>query len=147
MLYFPLSTYNTNRLVQAHVARYVILRAPRGTSISHTAETGRRELEPRLRADSPSMSPRVNSSPNSAKVGSMFSMVEMNSPVSIASVRTSLSPEGRGRSGGGGRKKQEPQTVRYRPQHLYPPGRIGLVPKNRETTPEPHERRTTTSIN
>lgn len=49
---------------------------------------------------SPSMSPRVNSSPSSAKVGSMLSMVEMYSPVSIVSFRPSaprLSPQGRGR--------------------------------------------------
>lgn len=49
---------------------------------------------------SPSMSPRVNSSPNSARVVSMFSMGETNSPWSILSVSGSplrLSPKGRRR--------------------------------------------------
>ena len=48
--------------------------------------------------NSPSMSPNVNSSPNSARVGSMFSTEEY-SPPSILSYSTSpprLSPEGRG---------------------------------------------------
>lgn len=92
------------------------------------------------------MSPKVNSSPNSAKVGSMFSMVEIYSPLSILSVSSSplrLSPEGQ--------NKQGPRAPPWAFGNAYHtpnwPWNVSFHLNNPKTTEKPQERSTSTPIN
>lgn len=83
------------------------------------------------------MSPSVNSSPNSASVVSMFSMVEMYSPPSIPCVGGSPPP-----AVTGGVAAEKHTRSKRRPQHPRPTAEVIAFRYNRKTTPEPRERRT-----
>lgn len=96
---------------------------------------------------SPSISPKVNSSPNSAKVGSMVSMEEIYSPVSILPV--SSSPL---RLTTGGRWVTHDNCcllsgVRKRLQHTYPFAYQVFYQNSRGSTLQPRGRQYFTSAN